>query len=101
MDKPAKALAATLLLTVASVALAWQGQLVWSQGLLQSGRSQDAPASDSAPSDIRERLSAFRWRPGSGPLRVELPIRLSKRPRRCCPEIQRGQGMVRPSRDRP
>ena len=53
MDKPAKALAATLLLTVASVALAWQGQLVWSQGLLKSGRSPDAPAGDSAPNDIQ------------------------------------------------
>lgn len=53
MDKPAKALAATLLLTVASVTLAWQGQLVWSHGLLQSGRSQDVPISDSALNDIQ------------------------------------------------
>lgn len=53
MDKPAKALAAALLLTVAGVALAWQGQLVWTQGLLQGVRSQDASASDSTLNDAR------------------------------------------------
>jgi hypothetical protein len=38
----AKALAAALLLTSAGVALAWQGQLVWTHGLERSGQVQDA-----------------------------------------------------------
>ena len=41
-QRPAKALAASLFLTCASVALAWQGQLVWSHGVDRSGRTQDA-----------------------------------------------------------
>ena len=41
-QRPAKALAAALLLTFAGVALAWQGQLVWSHRLDRSGRTQDA-----------------------------------------------------------
>ena len=41
-QRPAKALAAVLLLTFAGVALAWQGQLVWTHGVDRSGRTQDA-----------------------------------------------------------
>ena len=42
MDKPAKALAAVLLLAAASVVLAWQGQLVWTRGIDLGGQPQDA-----------------------------------------------------------
>ena len=40
--RPAKALAAALLLSCAGAALAWQGQLVWTHGLDRGGRAQDA-----------------------------------------------------------
>jgi hypothetical protein len=48
MDKPAKALAAALLLATASLVLAWQGQLVWIHGLDPSGQPQDASGTDGA-----------------------------------------------------
>jgi hypothetical protein len=49
MDKPAKALAAALLLAAASVVLAWQGQLAWTRGIDGSGRPQDASGTDGSP----------------------------------------------------
>jgi hypothetical protein len=48
MDKPAKALAAVLLLAAAGVVVAWQGQLVWSRGIDGSGRPQDASGAGGA-----------------------------------------------------
>jgi hypothetical protein len=48
MDKPAKALAAALLLAVAGVALAWQGQLVWPHGTDPGGQPQDAAGAGGA-----------------------------------------------------
>lgn len=48
MDKPAKALVAALLLATAGLALAWQGQLVWTHGIAPSGRPQDAAGTDGA-----------------------------------------------------
>jgi hypothetical protein len=48
MDKPAKALAAALLLAAAGVALAWQGQLVWTRGIQPSGQPQEAAAVEGA-----------------------------------------------------
>jgi hypothetical protein len=52
MDKPAKAIAAALLLTVASVALAWQSQLVWTHGLDQSGQMHDQTANEDTEGDL-------------------------------------------------
>ena len=53
MDKPAKALAAALLLTVAGIALAWQGQLVWTQGLNHSGQTHNTAAREDPEGDIQ------------------------------------------------
>jgi hypothetical protein len=51
MDKPAKALAAALFLAIAGVALAWQGQLVWTQGIHRSGQGQDASGAGQAAAE--------------------------------------------------
>jgi hypothetical protein len=46
MDRPAKALAAALLLAIVGLALAWQVQLVWTHGIDRSGPSQDASTTE-------------------------------------------------------
>jgi len=46
MDKPAKALAAVLLLTAAGVVLAWQGQLVWTHGIGPGSQARGASVED-------------------------------------------------------
>ncbi len=48
MDKPAKALAAGLILAAAGLVLAWQGQLVWTHGLDPSRQPQEASATGAA-----------------------------------------------------
>jgi hypothetical protein len=53
MDKAAKAFAAALLLTVAGVALAWQGQLVWTHGIDQSGQMHDPAANGNPSGDLQ------------------------------------------------
>jgi hypothetical protein len=46
MDKPAKALAAVVLLAAGGLVLAWQGQLAWTRRIDPSGQPQDASATD-------------------------------------------------------